>query len=346
MRAGKPPGAANGYSLQARGVLDASTPQEFLALLDALRRTRKLSYAQIGAAVGKGMSRSTAQAMIKRETLPPLPQLRLFLRGCRVSAEETALWVNTWHHLNRTAPPEPPPAAGGSRRAGEWAAPPLTGRPIPDDGSPPPHRPAADGRPPASAGGGRPPASAGGGRSPATAGDRTPASPGGDRLSASAGGGRSSGSAGGGRVSASAGGGRPSPPAGSGGSPVPPGHPAGEPAAPRDEPGPVPGGARSGPWETTWVAEGLRPWPLVRALAALGALVGMLTGSAVAMWRAGVPAEVILAVYGVIAVGITSWAAVARHHRVESIRRRTPYEEDPGIFLDPMQKVAPPVIGR
>jgi hypothetical protein len=80
-------------------VADAVTPVEFVDLLNHLRESLGLSYTQIGQKAGKGMSRSTAQAMMKREDLPPRRHLQLFLRACRVSSAEYTLWIRAFDRL-------------------------------------------------------------------------------------------------------------------------------------------------------------------------------------------------------------------------------------------------------
>lgn len=50
----------------------------------------------------------------------------------------------------------------------------------------------------------------------------------------------------------------------------------------------------------------------VRSVLALGGLVVIITGSAVAMWVIGVPTEVIITAYGLVIVCVSAWLAVAR----------------------------------
>ncbi|WP_148088663.1 helix-turn-helix transcriptional regulator [Saccharothrix texasensis] len=88
----------------AQGVGDLRTPRDFLTLLDAMRKSRKLSYRQISQRAGKGMASSTAQAMVVGDTLPPLHKLELFLAGCNVPPEERRRWIHTWHRINQSTP--------------------------------------------------------------------------------------------------------------------------------------------------------------------------------------------------------------------------------------------------
>ncbi|MFE2754022.1 hypothetical protein ACFXGA_18690 [Actinosynnema sp. NPDC059335] len=88
----------------------------------------------------------------------------------------------------------------------------------------------------------------------------------------------------------------------------------------------------------------VRSFPL-RALAAFSILLGLLSGSAIAMWQAQVPIEVIFAVYGLTSISVCSWAVVARHHRPPHERPVGYTMGDPDVFTDPESMVAPPVIG-
>ncbi|GAA3465423.1 hypothetical protein ACFFSW_25555 [Saccharothrix longispora] len=263
------------YTLQVRGVLDVVTPREFLDLLNAMRRTKELSYTQIGKRAGKGMSRSTAQAMLTSDELPSLTHLRLFLKACRVTQEETQLWINSLHrvnHLHRSIT---------SNDSGVATANPLS------DANAPSSRPSM----------------------PTYSEARTA---------------------------------------------VPPGTTTTVEATParRAETGvpavPEPGGvqvaaARQG---FAGVADALRFGFLVRALLALGVLVGMLTGSAIAMQHYGVSHEIMLAVYCIISLTVSSWAGIAWHYRPDIRSSEVISHEETSEIFGVHPKAAKPIIGE
>jgi transcriptional regulator with XRE-family HTH domain len=97
-------------SAAGRAASDATTTREFLTQLNALRDSLGLSYTQIAAKAGKGMSRSTAQAMLTRDVLPSRRRLHQFLRACKVSQDELTLWTRTWEQLSTPNDPAPNPA--------------------------------------------------------------------------------------------------------------------------------------------------------------------------------------------------------------------------------------------
>ncbi|MEV0679258.1 helix-turn-helix transcriptional regulator [Actinosynnema sp. NPDC050436] len=242
------PGADDlGAERPAPGVGDLADPRDFLALLDAMRKSKRLSYRQISRRAGKGMSSSTAQAMVAGDALPPLAKLHLFLAGCNVPPEERRRWITTWHRIGQST----------SEAAGT----------TPDD----------------------PPAPAPRAMVP----EVVPA-----RLS-----------------------------------PAPP--------VPRSpDPEPV-------------AAHPRRRYDLARVRFALLALtaftvgIGVLTASAILMWRNGVPVEIMFAVYGLLAVSVTSWMLVAQRYVPDRAPTQSGLvQEDPRVFLDPMPQAAKPVIGE
>lgn len=98
--AGQPDGPASvSAAALVAAVTEAKTAQEFLGLLNELRESLGLSYTKIGKRGGKGMSRSTAQAMLKRDDLPPRRHVQLFLRACKVSATDYSVWISTYDQL-------------------------------------------------------------------------------------------------------------------------------------------------------------------------------------------------------------------------------------------------------
>ena len=98
----EPPPSGRELSAAVLAVADAATAREFLVQLNVLRTSLGLSYTQIAAKAGKGMSRSTAQAMLAGENLPARKRLHQFLRVCRVSPAEITLWTEAWQRLSGT----------------------------------------------------------------------------------------------------------------------------------------------------------------------------------------------------------------------------------------------------
>src|SRR6266540_2546668 len=94
-----PSHTGSGLSVAVQAVADAGTAGEFLGHLNALRTSLGLSYTQIAAKAGKGMSRSTAHAMLNGDDLPSRKHLHQFLRACKVSQDELNLWTRTWEQL-------------------------------------------------------------------------------------------------------------------------------------------------------------------------------------------------------------------------------------------------------
>ncbi|MEU7529302.1 hypothetical protein AB0A74_26490 [Saccharothrix sp. NPDC042600] len=227
---------------------DLKTPKEFLDLLNAMRDSRKVSYRQIKERAGAGMAKSTAQAMLTGNTLPPLQKLELFLIGCNVPAEERRRWINTWHRINQSASQANDTASEGRAATESPAATPQTSEDAP---------PAPSSQPPA------PPAAA----------------------------------------------------------PTPP-----PPQRPRHR------------------GDRRRLRFALLALTAFTFVVGVLTASAILMWVHQVPTEIMFAVYGLLALSVTSWMMVAQRYPPPPERpHRSLVREEPA---DVMVRSAKPVIGE
>ncbi|HEX6344584.1 helix-turn-helix transcriptional regulator [Umezawaea sp.] len=243
-----------GYTVHVRGVLDAATPKEFLDLLNALRKTLGLSYTQIGNRAGRGMSRSTAQAMLTSDSLPPEHHLKLFLKACRVTPDETRMWLNSLVHIERiTRSHEEGEALGASGPADGGTRPEDRGKPLVDNFG-------NDARKILDA----PPAPREGDSPEPVAVDQVEVKPRNPILAGFS----------------------------------------------------------------------------VRALASFVVLVCVVSGSSIAMSLAKVPIEVILSVYCVIALSLSSWAAVASFHRAdpESVRN-VPLDKSESHFNSPERGV-------
>jgi hypothetical protein len=233
---------------------DLKTPQDFLKLLNAMRKSKNVSYRQIDERAGAGMSSSTAQAMLAGDTLPSLSKLELFLVGCNVPAEERRRWVSTWHKLNQSAPVV---TDTGSEARGTAGSTTVTSQTTGHDAPPAPSS-----RPPA------PPA---------------PQSP------------------------------LPAPPT-------------------RRQ-------SRRG-------ADMRRLRFALRALTAFILVVGVLTASAILMWVHQVPTEIMFAVYGLLALSVTSWTMVAQRYPPAPVHARgEPAAEEPAVVNEP-SRAAKPIIGQ
>ncbi|KOX27101.1 hypothetical protein ADK67_14920 [Saccharothrix sp. NRRL B-16348] len=85
----------------------------FVQSMDDLRDAAGLSYADIGNAGIRGMSRSTAHAILSHpDQLPTRTQVEVFTRLCGISAADVDLWVEGWarlaeHHVAPVSAPVP-----------------------------------------------------------------------------------------------------------------------------------------------------------------------------------------------------------------------------------------------
>ncbi|NUT50169.1 MAG: helix-turn-helix domain-containing protein [Saccharothrix sp.] len=89
----------------------AGSIRQFVQSMDDLRDAAGLSYADIGNAGIRGMSRSTAHAILSHpDQLPTRTQVEVFTRLCGISAADVDLWVEGWarlaeHHVTSASAP-------------------------------------------------------------------------------------------------------------------------------------------------------------------------------------------------------------------------------------------------
>ncbi|MCG8924459.1 hypothetical protein [Lentzea sp. CC55] len=91
----------------------AATGREFIRALDALRRSRELSFRQVSDnAGGLVLAKSSAHAMCTLRMPKHEEALRAFLTGCGEPEEAQELWVGQWRRVTASrANRRPHPAA-------------------------------------------------------------------------------------------------------------------------------------------------------------------------------------------------------------------------------------------
>lgn len=130
--------------------LKATTAPEFVDCLVELRVVSEMSFAAIGKAAGKGMSKSNVHALLtRRNHLPRKDQVEAFARACGASDTVVEIWKRAWGNLavqrvsKYTSPPTDRDTAVEVEAATKVTPPPTSTEPDPEPASPAVESPAS-----------------------------------------------------------------------------------------------------------------------------------------------------------------------------------------------------------